>query len=31
MNYTKYDMNGYRLHIIQTEKFKTVRVQMFLK
>ena len=26
MNYTKYDMNAYNLHVINTDKFKTVTV-----
>ena len=26
MNYTKYDMNAYNLHIINTDKFKTITV-----
>lgn len=31
MNYTKYKMNGYNLHIIKTNKFKTITIRINLK
>lgn len=31
MNYTKYEMNGYNLHIIKTNKFKTITIRINLK
>jgi len=31
MNYTKYEMKGYNLHIINTNKFKTITIKINLK
>ena len=31
MNYKKYKMNGYNLHIMKTDKFKTVTIKIFFK
>lgn len=31
MNYKKYEINGYNLHVIQSSKFKTVEVKIILK
>lgn len=31
MKYTKFDMNGYFLHIIETDKFKTININLNIK
>ena len=31
MKYIKYDMNGYFLHTIETDKFKTININLNIK